>query len=127
MSAKERERLFAQSSVFVLPTWFEGQPVSLLEAMAAGMCTVSSAVGGIPQVLGEAENETLPCGFDGCGVMTGAKDSEMLSDVLIRVLTDKELRESIGKKARQRAEEKYGMPGYIKRLTGFYDELMKEG
>lgn len=127
VSAKERERLFAQSSVFVLPTWFEGQPVSLLEAMAAGMCTVSSAVGGIPQVLGEAENETLPCGFDGCGVMTGAKDSEMLSDVLIRVLTDEELRESIGKKARQRVEEKYGMPGYIKRLTGFYDELMKEG
>lgn len=127
VSAEERERLFAESSVFVLPTWFEGQPVSLLEAMAAGMCTVSSAVGGIPQVLGETESRTLPCGFDGCGVMTAAKDVQMLSEVMIRVLTDEGLRESVGKRARQRTEEKYGMPGYIKRLTEFYDELMKEG
>lgn len=126
VSAKEREKLFAQSSVFVLPTWFEGQPVSLLEAMAAGMCTVSSAVGGIPQILGESESSSLPCGFDGCGVLTAVKDPQMLTGVLIRVLTDEGLREAVGTRARQRAEGKYGMPGYVERLIGFYEELMKE-
>lgn len=126
VTAQERERLFLESSVFVLPTWFEGQPVSLLEAMAAGMCTVSSAVGGIPQVLGGLENKTLPCGFEGCGIMTAAKDPDMLTDVLIRVLSDERLREDVGRRARRKAEEQYGMPGYIRRLTGFYEELMKE-
>ena len=126
VSAAEREKLFSESSVFVLPTWFEGQPVSLLEAMAAGMCTVSSAVGGIPQILGKTETEKLPCGFDSCGVMTEAKNEQMLSEVLERVLRDEELRKAVGMRARRRVEEKYGMSNYTERLTGFYRELMKE-
>lgn len=73
VSAKQRTELFEQSSIFVLPTWFEGQPVSLLEAMAAGMCSLTTAVGGIPQTLGEPEWNSLPTGKDGCGVMVEAK------------------------------------------------------
>lgn len=61
VSPEERERLIEECSIFVLPTWFEGQPVSLLEAMAAGMCVVTTKVGGIPQIMGKKRGRQAFC------------------------------------------------------------------
>lgn len=126
VSAKQRSELFEKSSIFVLPTWFEGQPVSLLEAMAAGMCSLTTAVGGIPQTLGQTKWESLPTGKDGCGVMVEAKNSQMLEKTLAELLADENLRRTIGTKARARVQESYAIDNYVNQLVHYYEQLRKE-
>ena len=143
VSPKEREKLFAECSVFVLPTWFEGQPVSLLEAMAAGLCPAVSAVGGIPQVVegnrpakngggvrGRAKESigqlSLPRGFDGCGVLLPPKAPGVLADVLIRLLRDEGLRKRGGERGRQRIMQGYDIKNTADRLVVFYERVCKK-
>lgn len=112
---EERDRLFEACSIFVLPTWFEGQPVSLLEAMAAGMCVAASKVGGIPQILGVKPEP---------GIMMEAKNPQEIADTLIRLLQDEELRKELGSRARQRILENYDITVYMDRLMQHYESLM---
>lgn len=131
VSPKEREGLFETCSIFVLPTWFEGQPVSLLEAMAAGLCPAVSAVGGIPQVLEggkrvDAEDNSLPRGFDGCGVLLPPKDPKTLAETLILLLREETLRERIGRRARNRILQEYDIKNTVDRLVYFYGKVCKK-
>lgn len=127
VSAKEREQLFESCSIFVLPTWFEGQPVSLLEAMAAGMCVAASAVGGIPQILAgkkEIAADALPEGWEGCGILFPAQRTQELAAVMIRLLKEEELRRGLGERARARVLKQYDMERYVDRLVEFYEAVL---
>ena len=75
-----REHL-ARAAVFALPSRSEGMPLSLLEAMAAGVPCVASAVGGVPDVLSEATGLTVP-----------PEDPAALAEALIRLLRHPETR-----------------------------------
>ena len=98
----------------MLPTWFERQTVSLLEAMAAGMCVTASAVGGIPQVVGNEE----------CGLLLPAKNPNALANALIGLFKEEELRKRMGQKARERIRREYDIEKYIGKLMKFYEEIM---
>ncbi len=115
VSARERERLMAECSIFVLPTWFEGQPVSLLEAMAAGMCVAASAVGGIPQIMGGWQEQT--------GVLLPPQNAEALAEALIGLLKDEKKRRNFGKNARCRIRNCYDINRNVEALMGYYGQL----
>ena len=115
ISEKEREALFQECSIFVLPTWFEGQPISLLEAMAAGMCVAASAVGGIPQIMGKESDVT--------GILLPPKDADTLADELIKLLKDEEQRRKMGQNARIRIINNYDVNRNVEALVGFYKEI----
>lgn len=54
-----KEELFATHDVLILPTYFEGLPMSIIEAMGHGMPTISTPVGGIPEMISHCENGIL--------------------------------------------------------------------
>ena len=113
--AEEKEKLMKECSIFVLPTWFEGQPVSVLEAMAAGMCVAASAVGGIPQIMEDAQG--------GAGILLPPKDAKALADSLIMLLEDEDKRKAMGKCARERMIEQYDIKRKVEALMKYYQAL----
>ena len=112
LPAEEVARLLAEASVFCLPSHWEGTPLSLLEAMAAGAAPVATAVGDIPEVLA-----------GGAGVVVAPRRPDLLAAAIERLLDDPEERARVGAAARRRVEERYG-PAAVERSVGaLYDEL----
>ncbi|MDE6285629.1 MAG: glycosyltransferase, partial [Muribaculaceae bacterium] len=56
VTGEAKDRLIAASDVFILPSYAEGQPISLLESMAASMPAIVTPVGGIPELIDEGVN-----------------------------------------------------------------------
>jgi len=103
--------LLAAADVFAMPSYSEGLPLALLEAMFASNAIVASSVGGIPDAL-TSEQEVL---------LTPPGDSSALAGALRRVLLDRDLRVGLGEAARRRAESTFR----IERMADAYEELYR--
>ena len=76
ISGKEKEEALRRASVYVLPSYFEGQPLSVLEAMANYCVVVASDTGGIPMMV---ENEVT-------GLLVPVKDADAIAEAVIRLV-----------------------------------------
>ena len=92
----------AASDVFVLASRSEGMPLSVLEAMAAGLPVIASAVGGVPELVVSGET----------GLLVPPDDVDALADALRAVLTDAQLRRAMGDAGRARAQQLFDLPGF---------------
>lgn len=108
--------LYHQSHLFVLPSYYEGSPMVMLEAMACGLPIVSTRVGGIPELVTEEVN----------GILINPGDRKTLLASLSRLLADPGLRDRMGLKNVEKIKEKYDIPIYIKKLKRLYRELLGE-
>jgi glycosyltransferase involved in cell wall biosynthesis len=90
---EELPEILAQHNIFVLPSRFEGMPLALLEAMAAGLAPLVTAVGGMRDIIHD--------GIDGLSVPPD--DAGALTKALERLCSDRELRTRLGVAARERA------------------------
>ncbi len=86
--------LFSKSQLVVAPSLSEGQGITALEAMAAKRCVVASDTGGL--------SETIEDGVT--GVLTPVGDPHALAEAIIRMITNDELRDRMGKAGRMRVE-----------------------
>ncbi|MCH5248434.1 MAG: glycosyltransferase family 4 protein [Lachnospiraceae bacterium] len=112
---KKKERCMEKCSVFVLPTYFEGQPISLLEAMAKGMTVVSTEVGGIPQIVTTGQD----------GVLIPPKDTQALAEGICELLDDADTKKRLGINARARATQSYNMRERVNELVAIYEKMMQ--
>jgi glycosyltransferase involved in cell wall biosynthesis len=109
----KRIELLQGSDVFILPSLVEGLSISLLEAMACGLTCVATDAGADGEVL-----EKVGYVLDTKGVTTQLKS-------LLPFLRDQpEITGVLGKKARERVEEKYTLDKNIDRLQEVYQELL---
>jgi glycosyltransferase involved in cell wall biosynthesis len=106
--------LLRSSHVLVLPSRSEGQPMAVLEAMANGLCVVTSDVGGLPEMIEDGTS----------GLLVPPGDVEALAASLDRVLTEPELRERLGRGARVRAEAAFDIEVVWRRLDAVYEALL---
>ena len=90
-----RDQLLTESAIFVLPSYNEGLPMAMLEAMAHGVVPVTTPVGAIPEVVTD--------GVDGLLVKPG--DPKQLAAALQSLVVDDELRDRLAKAAFARAAE----------------------
>ena len=100
----------SSSSVFLLPSYAEGMPMALLEAMSWALPVIATPVGGIPQVIEHEVN----------GLLVPAGDIESLARQMERLLADSLLRERLGNTARARIENDFSLSDALERLSAIY-------
>jgi len=106
---------FDRSTVFVCPLRSgSGMQTKLLEAMAMEVPIVTTSLG--------FEALDAVAGRD----MIVADDAEKFAQEVIRLLKDRELRQSMTQKARKLVEEKYGWPAVIRQLNMVYEDIMEQ-
>ena len=110
VTGNEREALFERAAVYCLPSKNEGLPMSVLEAMARGIPTVATPVGGIPQVIEDGVN----------GFLIKADDIESLSEKLIALLENPALRETVGMASRETILCSFGIARSINEMIEVY-------
>lgn len=110
VSGEEKEKLLKESSFYILPSYNEGMPMSVIEGMAYKNVTVSTNVGGIPKVITNMQN----------GILINPGDTESLYRYLDELLQDKELRIKLSENARKTTEEKFNIKNNIKKLIEVY-------
>jgi glycosyltransferase involved in cell wall biosynthesis len=107
VSGFDKLRLLEEAALYVLPSYTEGVPLSILEAMSVGLPVIATPVGGIPDVLRDGE--------DGYLVPPGSQRE--LADRIIELLNNQELRERMGENARHRLHSKFSpdiaVPAFI--------------
>lgn len=99
--------------VAVLPSLFEGLPRTLMEAMALGKPAVGSCVDGIAELIVDEQ----------CGLLVPPRDVETLSQALIRLLSDAELRLRMGQAAEQRIAAEFDGRVMAERTAAIYERL----
>ncbi len=112
----DRDALVRRSDVFLLPSYEEGLPMAMLEAMAQGLAPIVSPVGGIPNVVGD--------GVEGLLVEPG--DVAALATALRRMVDDGELRRGVAAAARARAEH-FDVGRWYDDLTELWISLAARG
>jgi len=112
IDANERDRLLAESDVFVLPSYAEGVPMSLLEAMAAGLPSITTPVGGIPDVFKHGSE----------GLLVGPGDAAQLRAAMSTFITDEPMRLAAGKRAYESARA-FDVHTYARRLADIYQRI----
>lgn len=109
-------KLLADSDVFILPSDWEGVPLTVLEAMAAGKPVIATAVGGVPELVEDGAT----------GVLVPPRDPEALAQGILRLVKDPDLRRRMGKAARERALEHFDISRTAREYEALYLKLFKE-
>jgi glycosyltransferase involved in cell wall biosynthesis len=91
------------ADLFVLPSYTEGAPNVILEALAASRAILGTSVGAVPEILDIG-------GPQECGVCVAPRDTDALAGALGCLLRDPDRRQELARKARQRAERIYDAP-----------------
>lgn len=104
-------RTFQQATVFVLPSRFEGFPVAILEAWAAGLPVIATSVGGIPEVCSTDNALLVPPG-----------DPTALASAMASLLRDPTLRERLGTAGRALLRERFTWTVVATRYEELYAE-----
>ena len=94
--------LLAEAGVFVLSSRSECLPMSVIEAMAAGLPVVATAVGGVPELV---EDERT-------GILVPPGDARALAAALTRLASDADLRRRMGEAGRARAQANFDVEGF---------------
>lgn len=116
ITGEEKERYLKECDIFVLPSYFEGQSVAILEAMAYSCGIVASRTGGIPQMVTDGET----------GVLVEPRDAQSLLIGLDRLLQDAESCGRLGEQARRKVEQEFSMDRNIESLMEIYHGVCRE-
>jgi glycosyltransferase involved in cell wall biosynthesis len=110
------EVLMSLCDVYTLPSWREGMPRSILEAMAMALPVVATNIRGCREEVIEGET----------GFLVPVRDPDALADRLVRILGDRESARRMGEAARKRSVEEFDFRIVLQRQWEVYERLMVE-
>lgn len=113
VSPRKRDALLRKTDIFVLPSYVEGMPMTILEAMSYAIPVISTWVGGIPELVVHGET----------GFLVKPGDMETLRDRIMELAADDEKRRVFGLNGRGIIEQKHDIGKNIKLIDDIYRTL----
>ena len=113
VSGKTKCDFLRSLDAFVLPSYFEGLPMSLLESMSYGKAPIVTPVGSIPQVVKDGVN----------GIFVKDHDADSIEEVIKRLSDDRTLLRRLGEEARKTIFSLFSPKKYIEKLNDIYLRL----
>jgi sugar transferase (PEP-CTERM/EpsH1 system associated) len=107
-------RLLAAADVFLLTSLSEGIPVTVIEAMIAGLPIIATQVGGVPEVVDGA-----------VGMLAPAGDAERIAAAIVKLSDDGNLRQNLGESGRRRVAERFSEDEMVRRYDRVYAEVLQ--
>lgn len=114
VDATERPGIFKDTAIFILPSYYEGLPMALLEAMAFGIPVISTPVGGIPDLISDNVD----------GLLINPGDITGLALAIDSLYMEKEKRIKLSSAAYDKIRFSYTMQHTINKLSDIYKELL---
>lgn len=112
---REIQKLMWQSSMFVMPSRYEGMPMALLEAMACSCPVIATAVGGVPEVIEDHKS----------GLLVPPEDPDALARAIEKLLADAQLRELLAKNAYKIVAKHYSFGRTSKSFLQLYKRILQ--
>lgn len=109
----EKIEVYKQADIFILPSHHEGMPISIIEAMAAGLPVIATEVGGIPDLIEPEVN----------GLLVPVASPMKLSEAIVKLIEKPDLRLKLGMMGRKIALENHEIEKYVSKLVCFYKEI----
>ncbi len=116
VGAVGQDEILAQyhwADVFCLPSFQEGLPVVLMEAMATGIPVITTPINGIPELVKDGRN----------GYLVPPGRADLLADALARLAGDQALRETLGARAREDVAAEFGLDACAQAQQRFLDRV----
>lgn len=111
VNEQQRDELLARANIFVLPSYNEGLPMALLEAMSWGLPVITTPVGGIPELITTAKN----------GLLVTPGKIEQLSAAIQSLIESEQLRICLGNAGRESVRP-FEVSTYCDRLAAIFKE-----
>jgi len=117
VTGRQKDFELAATDIFVLPSYGEGMPMSVLEAMAFGLALITTPVGGIPDLMQP----------DRHGLWVNPGDVPGLVQCLERLANSPELRARLGAAARQHVQAVYAVENIVAQIHESYVDVVESG
>jgi glycosyltransferase involved in cell wall biosynthesis len=106
--------LLKASDIFVLPSYFEGLPRSVAEAMAAGLPVIATAVSGTPELVEDGIT----------GLLVPPQDTDALGNAMVQMKNNMDLAHCMGNRGKQKAYANYEISKVVSQFAGLYRKLL---
>ncbi len=113
ITGEEKEKYLEECGILVLPSYYEGFPVSILDGMLKGLVVIASAVGGIPDIIDD--------GVD--GFLIEPHSSQQLKEKIEMVMADEDMAERVAVAGMKKVREKYSLEKITDKLVEIYKGL----
>jgi len=110
-------KLLEDSDIFALPSDWEGVPLTILEAMAAGKPVIATAVGGVPELIEDGVT----------GILVPPRNHEALTKGILCLAKDSALRKRMGEAGQKRALGKFDISKTAREYEDLYSKLLRKG
>ena len=109
-------QVYAALDIFVFPSLAEPLGTSLLAAMAWGLPVLAVASGGVPEYVDDGEN----------GLLVAESKPDLVTDGIVRLLSNDSLREHVGQKARRKMEAQFSASCMVQNTLRAYQEILSK-
>lgn len=106
---------YQNATIFILPSYYEGSPTVLLEAMACGVPVIATRVGGIPELIKDGKT----------GLLVPPGDPKALAEAIVYLLDNEKERRRLGKNGRKLVEKNHSIDKMVKKYLDIYKEVQK--